>query len=108
MAKSYTARGPAWDLFSPAPTKAHPLGAAGARRLSSAEEGEGAARRPMRGRSSSPARSIVARFMPVHVHKGYTFRNARPRRRRIDYHAGLGGQALRAQEHGRRLFLLVP
>ena len=34
------------------------VGAEGARRLSGAEEGEGAARRPMRGRSSSPARSI--------------------------------------------------
>ena len=35
------------------------LGAGGARRLSSAEEGEGAARRPVRGRSSSPASRLA-------------------------------------------------
>ena len=35
------------------------ISARGARRLSSAEEGEGAARRPVRGRSSSPARCIA-------------------------------------------------
>jgi biopolymer transport protein ExbB/TolQ len=50
----YSARPCLGHLDEGSPT----IGAGGARRLSSAEEGEGAARRPVRGRSSSPARSI--------------------------------------------------
>jgi hypothetical protein len=56
---------PAWSLYSARPCLGQPdkgspaIGAVGARRFSSAEEGEDAARRPVRGRSSSPAWSIV-------------------------------------------------